>query len=721
MLNKKKEKKQHDFTDCGAACLSSVAAYYGLKISIAKLRFLAGTDQKGTSLAGMVEAAIKMGFTAKAIRTVPEHIEKIPTPFIAHIITKNSIAHFVVIYKVKKKQLKIMDPSVGEVEKISKSSFLSQWTKILILLAPSVTFNKENSEKNIWKRFAALIKPHKSIVLQILTAALFYSILGLSTSVYVEKLIDHIIPSGNNNLLNITILALIILLGFRVYTGWIKSMLILEIGVKIDSSLITAYYRHMLSLPQRFFDTMRIGEIISRVNDAVKIRLFISGVATDLFIDLMIVFFTLILMLYYSWKLSLIVILSFPLFLVLYFIYNRLNKKLLRKTMEHSASLESKMVESLSSINTVKRFNMKHIIGNQLEEKFINLLESVYKANRNSVFTLSLNDFITNIGFVFILWIGTSMVFTFEMSPGKLMSFYALFIYLTSPLNNLISSNRIIQDALIAADRLFQIMDLNQEKALAYTIEIVKENFSGISFENVAFRYGNGNYILTEMSFKAHSGHITGIAGESGCGKSTIFSLIQGIYTPLSGKITFNNYEMKYINKTFLNNFISIVPQKTDVFSASFIDNICLFQPSPNIDKALNVIEKLGMKEWIESLPQGLFTLIGENGINLSGGEKQKLSFARALYRDPEILLLDEATASLDKKSENYMHKIVIELKKKGKTILIASHKLSTLINCDFIYFIGAGKIIESGTHDNLMVSRGEYFKFWEKETLINN
>ena len=538
----------------------------------------------------MVEAAEKIGFTAKAVRIASENIEKIPLPFIAHVITKNRISHFVVVYNVKKNTLRIMDPAVGSLEKMNKSDFLKIWTKVLILISPSPVFKQDNSSKSIWQRFFILIKPYKSTVAQTAVGAIFYSILGLSTSVYVEKLIDFIIPSGNFNLLNLTILVLAILLICRVFIGWIKSMLILETGVKIDSSLITAYYKHMLSLPQKFFDTMRIGEIISRVNDAVKIRLFISSVAIDLLIDFMIVFFTLIIMFFNSWKLSFIVIACFPLFFVLYIIYNKLNKKLLRRSMEHSASLESKMVESLNSIGTIKRFNMKYITGVQLEEKFMNLLESVYKANRNTTFTVNINDLITNISLIIILWLGTRMVFTYEISPGKLMSFYALFIYIIRPINNLISSNRIIQDALIAADRLFQIMDINTEKVIPSSINIVKDNFNGISFENVTFRYGNGRYVLNNLSFKAQTGLITGIAGESGCGKSTILSLIQGIYPAMSGKISYGNYEINYINKTFLNDFISIVPQKTDIFSASLIDNISLFHPAPRIEKIIEIM-----------------------------------------------------------------------------------------------------------------------------------
>ena len=192
--------KQHDITECRAACVSSVASYYCMRMPIARIRYIAGTDQKGTNLLGMIEAAEKMGFKAKAIRTEPEFLNKIPAPFIAHIITRNKIAHYVVIYHTGKNYFKIMDPSSGSLERIRKQEFLDTWTKILILLAPSTNFKQENSVKTVWQRFVMLVKPHKSIIIQISAGALFYSILGLSTSVYIEKLIDHVIPSGNVHL-----------------------------------------------------------------------------------------------------------------------------------------------------------------------------------------------------------------------------------------------------------------------------------------------------------------------------------------------------------------------------------------------------------------------------------------------------------------------------------------------------------------------------------------
>jgi len=611
-----------------------------------------------------------------------------------------------------------MDPATGATESVKRQEFQETWTKILIVLFPSSNFKKGNAVLSVWIRFFNLIKPHRSLLMQISAGALFYSILGLSTSVYVEKLIDNIIPSGNVNLLNIITLTLLLLLLFRVFIGWIKNMFVLEIGVHIDTSIINAYYRHILSLPQRFFDTMKVGEIISRINDAVKIRLFISSVASDFLIDIMIVFFTLLLMLSYSIKLSLIMISCIPVFILLYLIYNKFNRKFLRKTMEHSASLESQMVESLNYINTVKRFNLKQVTNFQLETRFINLLESVFKANKFSVHTLSLNDLVTNLAIVVLLWAGTKMVFNMEITPGELMSFYALFAYLIKPVNNLISSNRIIQDALIATDRLFQIMDIEQDKINPEGITLNADNFRGIYFENVTFRYGNGRNILNEMNLEILPGKITGIAGESGSGKSTILSLILGVYPVKSGIIKYGRYDLSYINKSGLSDYIGIVPQKTEIFNASILENIALFHTCPDIEKVLNITNRLGLTELIESFPHGIYTQIGENGINLSGGEKQKIAFARVLYKDPGIILLDEATSSLDTKSEHYIHKCILNFKYRQKTVVIITHRLSTLIYSDYIYYISEGKVSASGTHDELTRNNLAYAGLWNNGKL---
>lgn len=299
-MNHKIKIKQHDITDCGAACLASIAAHYGLKFPISRIRQYAFTDKKGTNILGIIEAAKKLGLEAKGVKGPFECLTEIPKPAIAHVVVKEVLQHFVVIYKVTDKYILIMDPGDGKLHKKSHEEFKKEWTGILVLLHPAETFQKGNLRKSTLKSFIELLRPHKSVMGQALFGALVYSILGLSTAIYVGKITDYVLVDRNINLLNLMGILMILIILLRTFVGSMKSILALKTGQRIDASLILGYYKHLLTLPQQFFDTMRVGEIISRVNDAVKIRNFINNVSLDLAVNLLIMIFTLIVMFVYS-------------------------------------------------------------------------------------------------------------------------------------------------------------------------------------------------------------------------------------------------------------------------------------------------------------------------------------------------------------------------------------------------------------------------------------
>jgi ATP-binding cassette subfamily B protein len=684
-MHKKIRIKQHDISDCGAACLASVSAFYDYQLPISRIRQFAGTDTKGTNLAGMLDAAEKIGFNSKAVRVKKESLADVPFPAIAHLTLKENWHHFVVIYSISRKSIHLMDPASGKIEKQNIQEFNTKWTGILLLLAPSQDFKKGNELIPLWQRFIRLIQPHRSILLQAGMGAVFYSVLGLSTSVYVEKLIDYVIPGGNMKLLNMMSLALFTLLVFRIIIGLLKNIFMLHTGRKIDAVLILGYYRHLMKLPQRFFETMRPGEIISRVNDAVKIRTFINNVAVELIVNVLIVLFTFCLMIIYSWEMAARMAVIVPLYTIIYIFYNRLNRKYLRKTMEHSAELESHLVESLNNTATIRRFNTGWKENLKFEFRFIPLLNASFTANKNSVFTTSINEFLTGTFLLILLWSGTRLVFRQELTPGELMSFYALFGYMLSPMNTIIQSNRYIQDALIAADRLFQIMDLEQENENENMIDLAPENISKIKFDKICFRYGSGKNLFTNLDLLFEMKKINGISGDSGSGKSTILSLLQGIYPLCGGKIILGDYDMSYIKKSSLSRIIASVPQKTDIFNGSVAENIALSENLTDLSGVVKVCYDTGIIDMIEKLPHGLMTLLGENGVKLSGGELQKIAIARAVFRNPEIYLFDEPTAAMDKNSEEHLLGLILKLKKNGKTIILVSHRSSTLAICDQI------------------------------------
>ena len=707
--------RQHDITDCGATCLASIAAHYNLQLPIARIRQYASTDKKGTNILGLLEAAKKLGFEAKGVKGDLESLFKIPKPAIAHIIIKERLQHYVVIYKVTKTHITIMDPGDGRMHKRTHAEFTKEWTGVLVLLLPQENFVAGNERVSVYRRFWYLLKPHKAVLLQAFVGALIYTLLGFSTSIYIQKLTDHVLVGGSSKLLNVLGMAMLLLLGLKVIIGVYKDIFLIKTGQQIDARLILGYYKHLLKLPQQFFDTMRVGEIISRINDAVKIRTFINGVSLSLTVNVMILIFSFVLMFTYYWKLAVMMLLIIPLYAIIYVITNILNKRTERQIMERSADLESQLVESLNAVGTIKRFGLEDYANIKTETRFISLLKTGYASALNSVFTTSSTGTIAQLFTIILLWSGSYFVIQKEITAGELMAFYAIIGYFTGPVAALIGANKQIQNALIAADRLFEIMDLDREENKDRMV-LHKETIGDISFEHVAFRYGTRVDVFEDLNLKLSAGKITAIVGESGSGKSTLMSLLQNLYPIQKGSISIGDLDLKHITHDSLRDLVSVVPQKIDLFAGNVIDNIAVGSFAPDMERILNICKSIGILQFIEDLPNGFSTYLGENGATLSGGQKQRIAIARALYQQPEILVLDEATSSLDSSSENYIQRAVESLRQQNKTIIIIAHRLSTVINADKIVVLDKGVVLEEGSHEELYQLGNAYYQLWQKQ-----
>ena len=710
--------KQHDIRDCGAACLASVAGHYGLQLPIAKIRQLCHTDKRGTNALGLIQGLEQMGFNAKGVKASLENLPQAPLPAIAHTIFKEQFQHYVVIYKIHKGKISVMNPAYGKIETYTTEEFAKIWTGVLILLEPNEYFEQRNEKTGLYQRFYQLIQPHKSILLQALVGAIFYTILGLSSSIYIQKITDYVLVDGNRRLLNLLSVIMIVLLLFQIFLGVMKSVLTLQTGQKIDKYLILGYYKHLLKLPQRFFDTMRVGEIISRVNDAVKIRTFINDVSIQIVVNVFIVLFSFALMFTYYWKLALIVALVIPFYLGIYAITNWLNKKVERRMMEESAELESHLVESLNAVKTIKQFGAEFYANNKTDIHFSTLLKTIYKSVLNSLFSGNASEFVSRIFTIVLLWVGAGYVIDREITPGELLSFYALIGYFTSPISQLIDMNKSIQNALIASDRLFEIMDLEQEE-VTDKIELTAEQIGNINFENVTFSYGSRREVFKDFSCVIQKGKTTAIVGESGSGKTTLATLIQNLYPVNSGKITIGDYEVQYLSHYSLRTLIGVVPQQIDLFSGNVIENIAFGEDFPDMQRVIDLTKQLGILSFIEQLPNGFQTHLGENGSQLSGGQRQRIAIARALYKNPEILILDEATSSLDTDSEQVIQATLNELKRTGKTLIVIAHRLSTIAHSDTILVLKNGQLIEQGTHQELLARETTYKAMWEKQSVF--
>ena len=632
------------------------------------------------------------------------------------MIVKKLLHHFVVIYQVTDKHVVIMDPGDGKIYKKTHGDFKKEWTGVLILMRPLETFRKGDDKKSNFHSFMELLQPHKSVLAQAMFGAIIYSLLGLSTSIYVGKITDYVLVDKNMNLLHLMGIIMLVILLLRTFVGAMKSILALKTGQRIDASLILGYYKHLLTLPQQFFDTMRVGEIISRVNDAVKIRTFINNVSLDLAVSLLIMLFTLCLMFVYSWKLAIITLVSAPSFLLIYFLFNKLNRKYQRKIMESGAELESQLVESLNSVSTIKQFGIESFANLKTELRFVGLIRNTFKSIYGSIIANGGIEFVSTGITVAILWAGSSFVINQEITPGSLMLFYSLVGYILGPIGKLITSNQTIQDALIAADRLFQIMDLEREEGETQKIMLEREMVADITFKDVNFRYGSRKQVFESLSLQIGKGKTTAVIGESGSGKTTLVLLIQNLYPIQSGMIKIGNLNISQVSNESLRRMVGSVPQQIELFAGTIAENIALGDFEPDMKRIIELSEKLGIREFIEKLPHAYMTQIGEHGASLSGGERQRIAIARALYKNPEILIFDEATSSLDSISEKYVKETLDNLAREGKTIIIIAHRLSTVKNADTIIVLDEGKMAETGNHEELLKANGTYSKLWNEQ-----
>lgn len=409
-MNRNVKIKQHDYTDCGATCIASIAAFYNKKLPLSKIRQMTSTDKQGANVLGLIEAAEQLDFLAKGVKALSpageklfEPLHKIPLPAIAHVTVRENFLHYVVIYKVTEKYIEIMDPVDGLLHKQSIEEFGKIWTGVLVLLVPNEEFRPLNSKISPFARFWFLLKPHKSVMLQALIGALVTTVLGLSMSIYVQKIIDNVIPNSNGNLLNLLSVAMIVILLLQIAIGYMRSIFVFKTGQQIDARLILGYYKHLLHLPQSFFDSMRVGEINSRLADAVNIRAFINETIPSFFVSIFILAFAIALMFSYYWKLALIIFGIIPFYLIIFLFYNYVNKRTQRKLMEEAAEVESQLVESLNVAETIKRFGVEDFVNTKTENKYIKLIRTGFRSGVNGLISGTASEFFSQLFTIILL------------------------------------------------------------------------------------------------------------------------------------------------------------------------------------------------------------------------------------------------------------------------------------------------------------------------------
>ncbi len=708
--------RQDDQSDCGVAALATVAQHYGLTVPVQRLREAAGTDRVGTNLMGLIRAAERIGFVAHGVKGPYDGLTEITLPAIAHITNERGEGHFVVIHQVTARGVVLADPAKGIV-RLDQQAFCSCWTGYLLLLEPDISRTCELEPAAApRRRMLKLLWAFRGILLEAFLCALLMTLLGLSTSYFVQMLVDSVLVQGETRLLNALGCGMLLVLLFRAIFSILRQYMLAFVSRRIDLSLVAGYGRHLFQLPVSFFEMRQVGEIISRLQDATKIREAISGTALTVVVDAVMVVISVVVLWFYDFPLAAVATAFVPVLFISVLLHLPRAKRLSRKAMEEQAQFSAHMVEGISGVDTIKSYSMERQRTHQSEDRLVKVIQSVFSLQMLSISLTTVGLIVNSAAGLAILWYGSHRVIAGELTPGQLLFFYTMLGYMLGPLERLASANLSLQDAIIAMDRLYQVMDLETEQDQRDDLVQLSALEHSIELDDVHFQYGCREEVIKGISLRIDRGSKVAIVGQSGCGKSTLLKLLTRKYNPTQGKLLIDGIDLRDYQLDSLRNRIAVVEQEPFVFSGSVRENVAMGNTRADASQIARAIAAAGLDRFVADLPQRYETLIGERGANLSGGQKQRLAIARALVRHPDVLIFDEATSHLDTATERAIQQN-LRSEFDGKTVIMVAHRLSTIRDADQIIVMDAGRIIQQGKHDELICETGLYRDLWLAQT----
>ncbi|NLK46424.1 MAG: peptidase domain-containing ABC transporter [Treponema sp.] len=538
---------------------------------------------------------------------------------------------------------------------------------------------------------------------------------GIATSFYYKYLFDEVVYAKALFSLHSISFGILFVVLIQSIVETVRSSLLSHFSFKTDLQLNFSYLEHIFKLPISFFESRKSGEILSRLGDLDKIKQTLSSAAISGIMDVVMLIVSAPILFSINTKLFGVSIATVILAAVVSVIYAKIYRSFYAKSMSQNAEVQSYLYESLNGVATVKAFNAEEIVNYEYEKKKMTAIDTGWTLNKYGISQGFISGLINGISGLLVYWIGCSSIIEGTMSFGTLITFNSLLGYFTGPLFRLIQIQNQIQEALVAAERVGEILELDCEKddSIKY-IKPAKIN-GHIKFDDVTFAYGSRRPIYEHFNLEIAPGSWTAFVGPSGCGKSTFVKLILRFYEALEGKIYLDGYDIRDIDISHLRSKIGYVPQDIFLFSGSVRENIALHKPEASLEDIIEASKKAGAHQFIEKLPKRYDSELGEHGGGLSGGEKQRLALARALLGNPSFIILDEATSNLDTVSEMEIHKVIKQLKAENIAVILIAHRLTTVMNCDKIFVMKEGKILEQGTHNGLLKNGGLYSEMWSE------
>lgn len=708
--------KQLEETDCGAACLATLCRHFGKNVSLSVIREMGKTDQFGTTMLGLYKAADQLGFNAEALEGAADEFlsSNLPLPCIAHVVLENSREHYVVVHKITGRHVIIADPAAG-VRRLTREAFSALYAGHVLCAVPSERFASLKSRGNTLWGFAGLLKPQAGLLAKIFFVSILATVAGILTTFVFENLMDKVLPEGAYQLLAGIMISVCSLYVVKHGLDLLRSMLLARLSCRLNEPMMEKCYRHIIRLPMSFFSSRKMGDVISRLNDASQVCSAISGAALTILIDSVMLIIGGVVVFCQNKLLFCLATAVMLLNALVAFCFRNRIRTVNRDQLEAGAAMESHVIESLSCAETIKAESMEQHVS----DKMSRLLNITTRIGLRSARVTSVQEFLCGmlaaLGEMIILWCGVMQIRDGALTIGALITFTSLLDYYISPLSNLINLLPSLQSAMASADRLMDLMELQPEESdEAYSPAEPSLMNEGLHIRNLNFAYGYRRSILKNVDLDVKKGEKIALVGESGSGKSTLMRLLMGFFPVENGDVHFGSRSIRDFAPAALRRNIGYIPQHVRLFQGSIYENIACGRDIP-MSRVEAVCAEIGLDRHVKDMPFGYDSAVYENGENLSGGQRQLIAIARAVADDPELLLIDEATSGMDAATENLVQH-ALERITRSKTCIYIAHRLKTIRNCDNILVFSGGSVVEQGSHDALIEQGGSYADLWNRQ-----